>query len=188
MQHHTVFMGVHINDWSDSHWVKLMPQTGVTSLRVWALLVSHSGGAWAHLFVVKYDLSIVYVLNKQLFMRQVKTIFHQETAPEAALWEVTFAPRPLARPPASPAMWRCWLWWPWLPWPRSWGSGPAGLQSRFGDFASTVFRFCSWALWWWRECNQNFFFASFVGNCEIDLEIKRYFCRAGVQSIQVRFF
>lgn len=32
------------------------------------------------------------------------------------------------------------------------------------------------------------FFASFVGNCEIDLEIKRYFCRAGVQSIQVRFF
>ncbi|XP_037372446.1 extended synaptotagmin-2 isoform X2 [Talpa occidentalis] len=26
---------------------------------------------------------------------------------------------------------------------------------------------------------------SFVGNCEIDLEIKRYFCRAGVQSIQV---
>lgn len=35
---------------------------------------------------------------------------------------------------------------------------------------------------------QNFFFASFVGNCEIDLEIKRYFCRAGVQSIQVSFF
>ncbi|XP_045876247.1 extended synaptotagmin-2 isoform X3 [Meles meles] len=26
---------------------------------------------------------------------------------------------------------------------------------------------------------------SFVGNCEIDLEIKRYFCRAGVQSIQI---
>ncbi|XP_069853310.1 extended synaptotagmin-2 isoform X2 [Dipodomys merriami] len=26
---------------------------------------------------------------------------------------------------------------------------------------------------------------SFVGNCEIDLEIKRYFCRAGVKSIQV---
>ncbi|XP_060489510.2 extended synaptotagmin-2 isoform X2 [Panthera onca] len=26
---------------------------------------------------------------------------------------------------------------------------------------------------------------SFVGNCEIDLEIKRYFCRAGVQSIQL---
>ncbi|XP_048196512.1 extended synaptotagmin-2 isoform X1 [Perognathus longimembris pacificus] len=25
---------------------------------------------------------------------------------------------------------------------------------------------------------------SFVGNCEIDLEIKRYFCRAGVKSIQ----
>ena len=35
---------------------------------------------------------------------------------------------------------------------------------------------------------QNFFFDSFVGNCEIDLEIKRYFCRAGVQSIQVRLF
>uniref|UniRef100_A0A667GCY6 Extended synaptotagmin 2 n=1 Tax=Lynx canadensis TaxID=61383 RepID=A0A667GCY6_LYNCA len=32
---------------------------------------------------------------------------------------------------------------------------------------------------------QNFFFTSFVGNCEIDLEIKRYFCRAGVQSIQI---
>ena len=32
---------------------------------------------------------------------------------------------------------------------------------------------------------QNFFFDSFVGNCEIDLEIKRYFCRAGVQSIQI---
>uniref|UniRef100_A0A8B9EME5 Extended synaptotagmin 2 n=1 Tax=Anser cygnoides TaxID=8845 RepID=A0A8B9EME5_ANSCY len=26
---------------------------------------------------------------------------------------------------------------------------------------------------------------SFVGNCEIDLEIKRYFCRAGVKSIQI---
>ncbi|XP_054989914.1 extended synaptotagmin-2 isoform X2 [Sorex araneus] len=26
---------------------------------------------------------------------------------------------------------------------------------------------------------------SFVGNCGIDLEIKRYFCRAGVQSIQI---
>uniref|UniRef100_A0A8I5MZC3 Extended synaptotagmin-2 n=1 Tax=Papio anubis TaxID=9555 RepID=A0A8I5MZC3_PAPAN len=26
---------------------------------------------------------------------------------------------------------------------------------------------------------------SFVGNCEIDLEIKRYFCRAGVKSIQL---
>ncbi|KAM5303630.1 extended synaptotagmin-2 isoform 3-T3 [Glossophaga mutica] len=26
---------------------------------------------------------------------------------------------------------------------------------------------------------------SFVGNCEIDLEIRRYFCRAGVQSIQI---
>lgn len=26
---------------------------------------------------------------------------------------------------------------------------------------------------------------SFVGNCEIDLEIKRYFCRAGVKSIQM---
>nr|XP_037859649.1 extended synaptotagmin-2-like isoform X3 [Chlorocebus sabaeus] len=32
---------------------------------------------------------------------------------------------------------------------------------------------------------QNFFFVSFVGNCEIDLEIKRYFCRAGVKSIQI---
>uniref|UniRef100_A0A670J4Z7 Extended synaptotagmin 2 n=1 Tax=Podarcis muralis TaxID=64176 RepID=A0A670J4Z7_PODMU len=26
---------------------------------------------------------------------------------------------------------------------------------------------------------------SFVGNCEIDLEIKRYYCRAGVKSIQI---
>ncbi|KAM9165148.1 extended synaptotagmin-2 isoform 1-T1 [Pangshura tecta] len=26
---------------------------------------------------------------------------------------------------------------------------------------------------------------SFVGNCEIDLEIKKYFCRAGVKSIQI---
>ncbi|XP_069504086.1 extended synaptotagmin-2 isoform X2 [Ambystoma mexicanum] len=26
---------------------------------------------------------------------------------------------------------------------------------------------------------------SFVGNCEIDLEVKRYFCRAGVKSIQL---
>nr|KAF6399834.1 hypothetical protein HJG59_010105 [Molossus molossus] len=26
---------------------------------------------------------------------------------------------------------------------------------------------------------------SFVGKCEMDLEIKRYFCRAGVQSIQI---
>ncbi|XP_021096610.1 extended synaptotagmin-2 isoform X5 [Heterocephalus glaber] len=26
---------------------------------------------------------------------------------------------------------------------------------------------------------------SFVGNCEVDLEIKRYFCRAGVKSIQI---
>lgn len=32
-----------------------------------------------------------------------------------------------------------------------------------------------------------FFFLSFVGNCEIDLEIKRYFCRAGVKSIQVKY-
>lgn len=31
------------------------------------------------------------------------------------------------------------------------------------------------------------FWFSFVGNCEIDLEIKRYFCRAGVKSIQVKF-
>lgn len=31
------------------------------------------------------------------------------------------------------------------------------------------------------------FYFSFVGNCEIDLEIKRYFCRAGVKSIQVKF-
>ncbi|NWX20326.1 ESYT2 protein, partial [Aegotheles bennettii] len=30
-----------------------------------------------------------------------------------------------------------------------------------------------------------FFCFSFVGNCEIDLEIKRYFCRAGVKSIQI---
>lgn len=34
---------------------------------------------------------------------------------------------------------------------------------------------------------QIFFSVSFVGNCEIDLEIKRYFCRAGVKSIQVSF-
>jgi hypothetical protein len=34
-------------------------------------------------------------------------------------------------------------------------------------------------------CNAEFFLCSFVGNCEIDLEIKRYFCRAGVKSIQV---
>lgn len=74
------------------------------------------------------------------------------------------------------------------------GSGPAMGQLCLQPVLITVLFIILVRLYALQVCGdeenviQNFFFASFVGNCEIDLEIKRYFCRAGVQSIQVRFF
>lgn len=40
-----------------------------------------------------------------------------------------------------------------------------------------------------RLIKKNMFLSfSFVGNTEIDVDIKRYYCKAGIKSIQVRKF
>lgn len=119
----------------------------------------------------------------QLFIKQVKTTFHQETDPEVALWEVTCV--------IGVAASNLLVGMPAILGSKILGHGPQVTVLPVGwfwlfyyHFTQIIYLAC---LWWLRDSNTELFLASFVGNCEIDLEIKRYFCRAGVQSIQVRF-